>query len=80
MTYMNCRKLRREGEKLRRERLNRTLSLLAEEVPWLKESERRPDKSSILKLTVNYLKLNIGENLKTCCNCLYISNSSEYFH
>ncbi|XP_061184397.1 basic helix-loop-helix ARNT-like protein 1 [Saccostrea echinata] len=53
-------KLRREGEKLRRERLNHTLSLLAEEVPWLKQCERRPDKSSILKLTVNYLKLNIG--------------------
>lgn len=56
----NKRKLRREGEKLRRERLNRTLGLLAEEVPWLKRCERRPDKSSILKLTVNYLKLNIG--------------------
>lgn len=56
----NKRKLRREGEKLRRERLNRTLSLLAEEVPWLQRCERRPDKSSILKLTVNYLKLNIG--------------------
>ncbi|XP_048738725.1 neuronal PAS domain-containing protein 2-like isoform X2 [Ostrea edulis] len=56
----NKRKLRRDGEKLRRERLNRTLGLLAEEVPWLKHSERRPDKSSILKLTVNYLKLNIG--------------------
>nr|XP_022321361.1 aryl hydrocarbon receptor nuclear translocator-like protein 1 isoform X2 [Crassostrea virginica] len=61
----NKRKLRREGEKLRRERLNRTLSLLAEEVPWLKECERRPDKSSILKLTVNYLKLNIGIKKKS---------------
>ena len=70
---MNCRKLRREGEKLRRERLNRTLSLLAEEVPWLKESERRPDKSSILKLTVNYLKLNIGETPETCCKVVYLS-------
>ncbi|KAJ8297855.1 hypothetical protein KUTeg_024386 [Tegillarca granosa] len=51
---------RKIGEKLRRERLNGHLTQLSEQIPWIAESERRLDKVSILRLTVNYMKLHHG--------------------
>ncbi|XP_052794180.1 uncharacterized protein LOC128227567 isoform X2 [Mya arenaria] len=54
------RRSRKQGEKLRREKLNSLVSQLAEEIPMVKHAHRRLDKSAILRLTVNFMKLNLG--------------------
>ncbi|XP_060077643.1 circadian locomoter output cycles protein kaput-like [Ylistrum balloti] len=57
----NMKKLsRKAGEKLRRDKMKRYLSVLAQEIPWISDKNHRVDRSQILKLTVNYLKFHHG--------------------
>ena len=48
---------RNESEKLRRDRLNALMYELAQHVPLIPPSDRKMDKSSVLRLTVNYLRI-----------------------
>ena len=52
---------RKLNEKMRRDRLNSLIAELAEQVPTIKYAHRRLDKSSVLRLTVSFLKLHQGE-------------------
>lgn len=63
--YRNSRRI---GEKLRRDRLNNFIGALSKEIPWVAEAEHRLDKSQILSLTVNYLKLHLGKFCSTQLN------------
>ena len=60
MSYNDCvvfRLSRNESEKLRRDRLNALMYELAQHVPLIPPSDRKMDKSSVLRLTVNYLRI-----------------------
>ncbi|CAH1777206.1 unnamed protein product [Owenia fusiformis] len=48
---------RNESEKLRRDKLNMYIGELAKMVPLVMTAQKKMDKSSILRLTVNYLKV-----------------------
>ncbi|XP_064637374.1 circadian locomoter output cycles protein kaput-like [Lineus longissimus] len=48
---------RKECEKMRRDRLNNFIGELAEMVPLVKNAKKRLNKTGILRLTVNYLRL-----------------------
>ena len=51
---------RNESEKLRRDRLNAYIGELAKLVPLILTANRKMDKSSVLRLTVNYLRMYHG--------------------
>ena len=53
--FLCCRLTRNESEKLRRDRLNAFIGELAKIVPM--NTNRKMDKSSILRLAVNYLRV-----------------------
>lgn len=55
-----CRKIRNDCEKQRRDRLNAYIGELARLVPVVTTATRRIDKSSILRLAVNYLQVHHG--------------------
>lgn len=52
---------RNESEKLRRDRLNAYIGELAKLVPLILNANRKVDKSSVLRLTVNYLRMYHGK-------------------
>ena len=54
---------RNESEKIRRDRLNMYIYELARIVPLITNAHKKMDKSSILRLTVNYLRIHYGENI-----------------
>lgn len=51
---------RNESEKLRRDKLNMHIAELAKLVPIVASAPRKVDKSSVLRLAVNYLRLHKG--------------------
>ncbi|XP_046391132.1 aryl hydrocarbon receptor nuclear translocator-like protein 2 isoform X3 [Ischnura elegans] len=53
----SSRVMRNLAEKMRRDKLNTYISELATLVPWVSSSPRRLDKTSILRLSANYLRM-----------------------